>query len=301
MTLIWGVKCVSAQSECAVTKLAEFVKAKNPKLYDLLVNCRFVDDMGTSDATLEALRKLANEADELFDEVGLQCKGYTFCCSDPPPEVAEEGQTVSIGGLKWYSRLDLLEVPIPPLHFSKKQRGRLIVGTQVFDGNCLEDMDKFVPIKFTVRMVFSKNASLFDLLGKLAPLTGLLKCDLRQARKSAKGWDDNLPADIRFKWVQNLWRLEKLKGMKFQRARMPENAASTDMDLIICVDAAEEILMIGAWGRFKLKDSQSQYSCQLVLGRSLLAAEDSTIPKNELDALTMGSNLGWILRQSLDN
>ena len=37
-TLIWGVKSVSAQSECSLSKLAEFVKAKNYKLYDLLIN-----------------------------------------------------------------------------------------------------------------------------------------------------------------------------------------------------------------------------------------------------------------------
>ena len=300
-TLIWGVKSVSAQSECSLSKLAEFVKAKNHKLYDLLINCRFVDDIGTSEESLEILKKLVKEADELFAEVGLECKGYTFSGSDPPPDVAEDGQTVSIGGLKWYSRQDLLEVPIPPLHFSKKQRGRLIVGTQVFDGSCLEDMDKFVPKKLTLRMVFSKNASLFDMVGKLAPLAAVLKMDLRKARKEAKQWDDAIPDDIRFKWVQNFWRLEKLKGMKFQRARMPENAVSTDMDLILCVDAAEEIIMIGAWGRFKLKDGQHQFSCQLILGRSMLAGEDSTIPKNELDGLTMGSNLGWILRQSLEN
>ena len=82
----------------------------------------------------------ANEA-----EVELECKGNTVSGSDPPSDVAENGQTVSIGGLKRYSRQDLLEVPIPPLHFSKKQRGRLIVGAQVFDGSCLEDKDGMCP------------------------------------------------------------------------------------------------------------------------------------------------------------
>ena len=47
-------------------------------------------------------------------------------------------------------------------------------------------------------------------------------------------------------------------------------------------------------------EGSGSFSCQLILGRSLLADEDSTIPKNELEALTMGSNLGWILRQTLE-
>ena len=58
------------------------------------------------------------------------------------------------------------------------------MGTQVFDGSCLEDMEKFLPKKFTL--------------------------DLRAARKEAKQWDDAVPDDIRYKWVQNFWRLEKL-------------------------------------------------------------------------------------------
>ena len=74
---------------------------------------------------------------------------------------------MSIGGMKWYTRVDCLEIPIPRLHFSKKSRGRLVVGTEVFDGRTLEDLDKFVPQRLTRRMVVSKKASLFDVLGKL--------------------------------------------------------------------------------------------------------------------------------------
>ena len=80
---------------------------------------------------------------------------------------------------------------------------------------------------------------------------------------------------------------------------MPEDAADTKMNLIIAVDAAESMKVVGGWGRFRLKNGS--FSCQLILGRSLLADEDSTIPKNELEALTMGSNLGWILRQTLES
>ena len=47
--------------------------------------------------------------------------------------------------------------------------------------------------------------------------------------------------------------------------------------------------------------TSGQFSCSHLIGRALLADEDSTIPKNELDALTMGSNLGWIVRQALED
>ena len=56
--------------------------------------------------------------------------------------------------------------------------------------------------------------------------------------------------------------------------------------------AAKEMKIVGVWGRFELKEGG--FSCNLIIGRHLLSDENSTIPKTELDALTMGSNLGWI-------
>ena len=57
-TLIWGIKCVSAQSEASIMKLADFFKDKNPKLYDFLMNCRFCDDLGSSDVNKEAVKEV---------------------------------------------------------------------------------------------------------------------------------------------------------------------------------------------------------------------------------------------------
>ena len=296
-TLIWGIKSVSAQSECAIIKLAEAVKEEFPLLADFLINSRFVDDLGHSEASKDTLEKLVDEADNLFSQVGLACKGWSISGSSPPPDVCEEGETVSIGGNKWHTKLDLIEVPLPLLHFSKKIRGRLVVGTEVFDGK-FTDLEKFVPKRLTRRMVVSKVASVFDLYGKFTPTMTGLKVDLREAVKQTTGWDDPVPEELRSKWIKNFWKLEKLRGIKFERQRMPSNAVSTDMDLIVAVDAATQVKVVGAWGRFRL--DSGDFSCQQIIGRSLLADEDSTIPKNELDALTMGSNLSWIVRQALE-
>ena len=125
-TLIWGIKCVSAQSECAIIKLSEAIKDTNPRLADLLMKSRFVDDLGDSAKDKETLKKLIDDADELFSSVGLACKGWTMSGSSPPPDVCEENETVSIGGMKWHSKIDFIEVPLPLLHFGKKLRGRCV-------------------------------------------------------------------------------------------------------------------------------------------------------------------------------
>ena len=136
-------------------------------------------------------------------------------------------------------------------------------------------------------MIFSKKASLFDILGKFVPVDTKLKLDLRKAVQSTQGWDDPVPPELRSKWVDNFWMVEKLRGIRFKRAKMPEDALDCKMDIITAGDAAEDSKIAAAWARFKLKDGS--YSCQHLIGRSLLAS--STTPKDELDALTMTANL----------
>ena len=174
-----------------------------------------------------------------------------------------------------------------------------MIGNEVFKGSMVEDMEKFEPKPLTRRQIFSKNASVFDLLGKFTPITAGMKYDLRDAVKETDGWDDGVSDKLRSKWVKHFWRLETMKGIKFERAKMPIDAVSTKMDAIIAVDAAEHLKIFGVWVRFRLADGS--FSCSHLIGRALLADEDSTIPKNELDALTMGSNLGWIVRQALED
>ena len=47
-SLIWGIKCVSAQNETSMVKLADKVKEENPALADFILNSRFADDQGHS-------------------------------------------------------------------------------------------------------------------------------------------------------------------------------------------------------------------------------------------------------------
>merc|ERR1719312_977534 len=105
--------------------------------------------------------------------------------------------------------MDTLQMLIPKLHFSRKVRGRLLAGTKVFEGS-MEQLDSFVPKKLTRRIIFSKNHSIFDLPGKLAPILAILKVDLREAVEQTVGWDDPVPEEVRSKWIKNFWMLEKL-------------------------------------------------------------------------------------------
>ena len=296
-TLIYGVKSVSAQSEFALSQLADHIREEKPELAKFLVLSRYVDDLMESKSTKQECLELARDADELFEKVGLKCKGWNFSGESPAPLVSKDGLLVGAGGFKWFPEGDFLELLIPGLHFGKARRGRLADTVKVFDLE-KDDMNSFVPEKLSRRQVSSKLASLWDLLGHLAPIMNGLKLDLRDVFQNTETWDEAMPMDLRQKWVQNFLVFEQLRGMKFERAVMPADAINGKLRLLTGVDAAKQGLMMGTWGGFKLKSGS--WSNQLILGRALLARNDS-IPKSELEAMCGGSNMAWVLRLALQD
>ena len=206
---------MAAQSELAMSDLAKLVKEDNPALARFLVLSRYVDDLQDSRGTVEECIKLSNDADELFARVGLLCKAWTVSGSPPPEVVSKDGCTVGVGGFSWFPEVDILEIKVPRLHFGKSRRGRLPDTVRLFEGD-EDDMEEFVPEKLTRRQAASKLASLWDILGKLAPIMTGLKLDLRETFQRTEGWDDPMPMDLRQKWCKNFWLIEQLRGLKFQ-------------------------------------------------------------------------------------
>ena len=199
--------------------------------------------------------------------------------------------------MEWCSKLDTLRVKIPPLHFGQKSRGKLKIGTEIFDGS-FEDLEKFVPKKLTRRMVVSKFWAIFDPFGKLTPETAKMKVDVSTAIKETEGWDAAVTPELRHKIVQNLWRLHTLKDTRYNRAVVPVDAVDPRKGhLLLAVDAAKKLKIVGVWIRFKRK--HGKFSSQLLIGRSLLS-KGGTLPQEELESMTIGSNLLSICRRALE-
>ena len=146
-------------------------------------------------------------------------------------------------------------------------------------------------------MVASKKASIFDILGKLAVILISSSVLLRHTMKQTLGWDDEMPSDLRSKWLKQFLLWEQLRGIQFRRAMMPEDAVDSKLRVIVAVDAAKPAMVIGAWAGFRKPDNS--FSCQLMIGRALLTSEDATIPKSELTSFTCGSNLSWLIRTTI--
>ena len=298
-TLIYGVSSVSAQSECAMRKLGELIETDKPEVKKLIERRRYVDDVGDSKASLEECTNLANSSDEVFAMVNLKCKCWTVTAKDPDQKVSKDGVSISVAGSPWFPKLDVFVVKVPALHFGKRHRGKLDPNTVFFTGSTLDDMDKFCPRSLNRKQVASKFASIWDITGKLAPVLAEAKCLLSDTVALTADWTTPMPDELRNRWLKQFLFWEKLRGIRFERAVMPVDAIDSRMRLIVKVDAADRIISQACWGGFKRKNGQ--WSCQQILARNLLTPKNSTIPKSELQALTNGSNMGWIVRKILED
>ena len=153
-------------------------------------------------------------------------------------------------------------------------------------------LGKFCP-PLTRRICASKAASIFDILGLLAPVFASVKVLMSETVKVTEDWDEEVPDILRNKWFLAFLRIESLRGIQFHRPVMPETAVSKEVRLIGLSDAAKPVIMIGVWGGFQLPNGS--YSCKLIMGRSILSS-DITIPKLELDGTCAVANLGWVVR-----
>ena len=294
-TLIYGVKSTSCQSETGLDDIAEHVKYEKPEVSKILKDGRYVDNILESKNTIEEAKSLGEDTAEVLDRLSLSTKGFTYSGEDPQPEETIDGVSMDINGYRWFPKLDIIEPKVPPLHFGKKLRGR-VIGAEYFEaGGNFAKMDAHVPSKLTRRMIVSKRASLYESLGKLEPIKAKLKIDEREAVILTNSWDDAVPTVMRNKWIQNFLLIEQMRGLRYTRARIPSTAMDTKMRLITLVDAAEQIVMVVTYCGFRVHEGG--WSCQQLIGRSALGT--GTIPRNELQGLTGGSNLSCIVRKAL--
>ena len=96
-----------------------------------------------------------------------------------------------------------------------------------------------------------------------------MKLDVSKAMKQTSSWDEEVPTSLHDVWLDNFWKIQRLKGLQFQRPRIPKDALNTDLHLVCCVDAADELKIVGVWAKFKRRTGN--FSSQLIIGRSLLS------------------------------
>ena len=68
--------------------------------------------------------KRADELEIVLNRGGYTLKGITFSKYDPPESLTDDGSSIGVAGMKWYSKEDEISLNIGELNFAKKLRGK---------------------------------------------------------------------------------------------------------------------------------------------------------------------------------
>ena len=296
-TLIYGVKSSGNQAEYALRATADLFKDEYPAQNRMIQEDTYVDDCPSGvtvleaegvnvEASLEEAKTLTDGMQVMMDKTGFVYKGVIFSGCDPPENLCNEDQSVTVGGLKWFPKADLLSLNINELNFGKKSHGKKA-----------ENSVGVIPSKLKRKQCASRVGEIFDLTGRFAPLIAEFKLDLHDFCDLKIQWNEFIPDELFQKWKTNFSTMEEMREIKFQRCVVPVDAVSLDMEILGFGDSSAKMACCAIYVRFKRKSGS--YSCQLVMAKTKIIPSDTSLPRAELIAGTLNATTGHVVDLSL--
>ena len=92
--------------------------------------------------------------------------------------------------------------------------------------------------------------------------------------------------------------MSEMGKIKFNRAIIPDDAVSLDIETIDTADASQALVCAASYARFKRRNGE--YSCQLVFSPSKIIPKGMTMPRAELFAATLNACTGHVVKLSFD-
>ena len=285
-TLIYGVRPSGQLAGVAIRKTAELTKDKYPEAYPVIMNDIYVDDCLSGTSSVKSRNITTDQLISALATTGFDIKGLTLSGELPPEHLSQDGVSVTVGGFKWFPLEDDVSLNISELNFGKRYRGRRSLAEI---GKIPDDLSKLDCV--------SKVAEIFDPRGMAAPIIAGFKSDRSILTERKLDWGDRIPDDLRQVWTDNFEMMQELKHVRFKRAVIPDDAVSTDMELICVADASEILICLGIYARFLRKSGG--HSCQLLFGRTKVVPKDMSIPRAELLAAVMNASSTHVVKISL--
>ncbi|XP_066923741.1 uncharacterized protein [Clytia hemisphaerica] len=204
--------------------------------------------------SIELARQRSQELEQVVNKGGFQLKGIVISGEDPPETMSENQQSVTVAGMKWFPKQDVISLNIGEMNFAPKRRGKKSASST-----------NIIPDKLTRRHCASKVGEVFDLLGRVTPITAQFKLDLHDLVIQKFDWDDVLPDHLRKLWINNFEMMQEINQLKYQRTIVPSDAINLEVETLDFADAR-----------------MSQ-------------------PRAELYAALLNSHTGEVVRKSLEN
>ena len=284
-TLIYGVRSSGNQAEQGLRMIASLSKEEYPAVKDVVHNDIYVDDCLSGETGRTQAHVLADQLEIVLSKGNFRLKGVAFSGEEPIEKLTDDGETIHVAGMKWFPKEDTISLNLGELNFAKKTRGKKPISTE-----------GIIPSRLTRRHCCSKVGEIFDLTGKITPIVASMKIDMQDLTHRKLDWDDKIPDDLRPLWESNFEMIKEIGNLRFNRAVIPIDAVSLDVQTLDFGDASKRMICVCIYVRFKRRDGS--YSCQLVLGRSKVVPKGMTLPRAELFAALTSTYSGEIIRRS---
>ena len=234
--IIYGVRSRDNQAETGLRKTADISKNEYPEICEILHNDFYVHDYLSGSSRETSAFKLSDELQIVLNRGAFSLRGFTFSVYPPCASLS----SVGVAGLRWYPEDDKVVLDISELNFLRKYHGK-------------KSSHKIntIPSKLTRRYCVSKASEIYDLTGLITPITAGMKIDLHTLVQIKLNWDDAIPVYLRPLWETHFQMMQKIKNIKFNRAIIPENVISLNINTADTGDASKDISCAAIYARCK--------------------------------------------------
>ena len=291
---VWyGIRSSANQSGEAIIQLADMKKESHPEGNNAIKRDRYVDDVFSGAFSPQELDVKIEQTKEILGSGGFSLKFIARSGELVPEKASSDPNMMKVLGYKWFPVQDNLSPGFQELNFNSKTRG--LKAPNAHPISTLKDVVKSLEgFKLTRRMVVAKMAELYDPLGLWEPYKLQLKLDV--AVLNGSDWDTPISSDLHPRWVSRFKEFLEVPELVVPRCVIPENAIDPRSVRLICIsDAAEFAGGAAVYASYLLPDGS--FSCQLLAAKSKLM--DMSIPRNELSAVLIMSELAFLVCKSL--
>ena len=159
-------------------------------------------------------------------------------------------------------------------------------------GKCNQSYIKkiYEPSRKTLQLLVSRTAIIYDMCGIVAPLHAQLRKTVSIATQLCKG---QFEADVdRYLWELFVEQLKEVaKATQFRYRRIPTETKKVNKNVTLLVLTSSISMIISAYLVYNIDKPPDEQRSILILAKSYLTGNSTTIPKAELQEITLGATI----------
>lgn len=270
-TVTFGFSCAPYLAIRGLFQLADDEEHKYPLAANILKQDMYVDNMLTGTNSEQEAREICHQMISILNSAGMKMRqwasNYPSILHGISPQdldsdfYIDKNSSIKTLGMFWKANEDI---------FSYKIQSINTTGS------------------ITKRKILSEIAKIFDPIGLLGPIILHAKKLMQNIWQAKIHWDETVPHDIHYAWINFCDQLNVVKNVTFDRKVI--FSQSDDIELHGFCDASQ--IGYGACLYIRSKDPKNNYNISLLCSKSRVAPlKTRTIPRMELCAMVLLANL----------